>query len=268
MAVRYSRILEQDIRKTVRNYNAKIRRLEKTERDLVLPDRITINEIKESVDTRKQLNRKLKALERFTKRGAEDTVYIDGLKTSKYQVGEVQRELRRVKAQLTRQISIIEQTTPTIFGQKADATYKQMGSIQLNNLKTRRKSYDFGSFKKITSEKFKELQDKLRRDIAYLDYDKNIFMNNVVDNMIEKLAYKTGYDNNDKLNHLKQQLSRLSPDQFLKLYNTEEGIRAIVDYYPSIHSRKPEDIKDEVENLFNELDDNIEGIVNTYLNYA
>ena len=41
MAIRYDKKLNQEINKTIRNFNQKIARLEKTERDLILQSKIT-----------------------------------------------------------------------------------------------------------------------------------------------------------------------------------------------------------------------------------
>ena len=58
MAIRYDKKLNAEINRTIRNFNQKIARLEKEEREL-LPSKITKKQIKESVYTRNELNRKL-----------------------------------------------------------------------------------------------------------------------------------------------------------------------------------------------------------------
>ena len=67
MAIRYDKKLNQEINRTIKNFNQKIARLEKQEREL-LPSKITKKELKESVYTRTELQRKLKELQRFSKR--------------------------------------------------------------------------------------------------------------------------------------------------------------------------------------------------------
>ena len=41
MAIRYDKKINQEINRTIRNFNQKISRLEKEERNLILPEKIT-----------------------------------------------------------------------------------------------------------------------------------------------------------------------------------------------------------------------------------
>jgi hypothetical protein len=64
---------ERELKRLVKNFNAKIKRLEDKEPFLKdsRPKRISYKDLKENIATRKDLNRELKSIERFTKRGAE-----------------------------------------------------------------------------------------------------------------------------------------------------------------------------------------------------
>ena len=46
MAIRYDKKLNQEINKTIKNFNQKISRLEKSQRDLILPNKITKKRVK------------------------------------------------------------------------------------------------------------------------------------------------------------------------------------------------------------------------------
>ena len=105
MAIRYDAKLQNEIYNVVRNFNSKIKRLEKSERDLYLPDKISVKELKSSVNNRNELKRELKKLMSFSERGAENTV--EGLNISLYELRNLERESKRVKASLTRQINRI-----------------------------------------------------------------------------------------------------------------------------------------------------------------
>ena len=61
MAIRYDKSLNQEINRTIKNFNQKIARLEKQEREL-LPSKITKKDLKDSVYTRAELRRKLKEI--------------------------------------------------------------------------------------------------------------------------------------------------------------------------------------------------------------
>ena len=62
MAIRYDKKLNQEINRTIKNFNQKIARLEKQEREL-LPSKITKQELKNTSFTRAELLRKLKELQ-------------------------------------------------------------------------------------------------------------------------------------------------------------------------------------------------------------
>ena len=69
--------LDNEISRVIRNYNAKIRRLEKLNiPNLILPTKITKKELIKTSSSTKEIRRKLKSLSRFSKKGAENVWYI------------------------------------------------------------------------------------------------------------------------------------------------------------------------------------------------
>ena len=60
--IRYDKKLNNEIAKTIRNFNNKIRRLEKLGRDLDLPEKVTRKDLTSSSYTRKELKRKLERM--------------------------------------------------------------------------------------------------------------------------------------------------------------------------------------------------------------
>ena len=49
MAIRYDKKINQEINRTIKNFNQKIARLEKQQKDLILPDKITKKALKKAV---------------------------------------------------------------------------------------------------------------------------------------------------------------------------------------------------------------------------
>ena len=91
---------DQDaLRKAVKNFNAKITRLEKKDptQKSALPERVTVKQMRELIDTRQDLNRELNALRRFTRPGAEQLVEIPeheyNMKITKWQKEEMTRRV-------------------------------------------------------------------------------------------------------------------------------------------------------------------------------
>ena len=142
MAIRYDKKLNQEINKTIKNFNQKIARLEKQEKEL-LPEKITKKELKESVYTRTELQRKLKELQRFSKRGAEEVVKTSGgVKLTKYNLENIKRENARVKRNITREINRLKINKPKIFGKMQSSTFSEMGDTYYLNLVARRKALE------------------------------------------------------------------------------------------------------------------------------
>ena len=269
MAIRYDKKLNQEINRTIKNFNQKISRLEKSEQDLILPSKITKAELKESVYTRQELKRKLKQLRSYSIRGAEKTVKTEGgVNLSLYDLKNLQKESRRIKANLTREINKLRTTSPSVFGKKQASTFAQMGDQYYLNLQARRSALEKGKITKLKPEQLKQfitLLDKTNRNKTYYN---NIFKDNYL-KMLTDMGYFYGYDNK-KLGELQSKLSQLDSNNFLKLFREEKSIQAILDYYPNItvkpnkYGINPDDIREDVSNLYDALIDNIDDILVDY----
>ena len=265
MAIRYDKKLNQEINRTIKNFNQKIARLEKEEREL-LPSKITKKSLKSNVYTRTELRRKLKELQRFSKRGAEEVITTSGgVRLTKYELNEIKRENARVKRNITREINRLKVEKPKIFGKKQTSTYSEMGDHDFLNLVARRKALekDINKLSREEFERFTKLVEKTGRNQQYMN---NIFKENYFD-MLTKTAYYFDYDN-EKLAYLKDKLMKLQPNDFLKLFKEDKSVRAILDYYPvvtnSFNAINPDDIKEDVVNLYDNLINNIDEIVKDY----
>lgn len=265
MAIRYDEKINREINKTIKNFNQKIARLEKTERDLLLPSKITKKELKESVYTRTELKRKLKELQRFSKRGIEDTIETkSGLELSKYEYQNIKRESARLKRNVTREIHRMEISKPKIFGKEQATTFAQMGDTKYLNLKARRKALD-KSIDVLSNDELKRYKELLMKTSKNKTYMNTIFKNNYM-KMLTDLGYYYNY-NNDKLKKLEDKIKGLKSDDFLKLFENDKSIKAILDYYPIVSknsSINPDDVKEDVSNLYDALIDNIDEILENY----
>ena len=265
MAIRYDKKLNQEINRTIKNFNQKIARLEKEQKDL-LPSKITKKSLKSTVYTRSELQRKLKELQRFSKRGAEDIITTSGgVRLTKYELNEIKRENARVKRNITREINRVKTEKPKIFGKKQTSTFSEMGDQDFLNLVARRKALE-KDVNKLTREEFERFTKLVEKTGKNQQYMNNIFKENYFD-MLSKLAYYFDYDN-EKLTYLKDKLMSLQPNDFLKLFKEDKSIRAILDYYPivtnSFNAINPDDIKEDVTNLYDNLVNNIDEIVKDY----
>lgn len=121
---------QKELERVVRNFNAKITRLQKKDPSQILnslpkgmkvnknalPEKVTVKQMKELINTRQDLKRELNSLKRFSKKGAEkielvpDTDY--NLQVSKWQRKEMNRAVgivnrrRKDRLEMIRDVSV------------------------------------------------------------------------------------------------------------------------------------------------------------------
>lgn len=270
MAIRYDKKLNQEINRTIKNFNQKIARLEKQEKEL-LPSKITKKDLKNSVYSRTELQRKLKELQRFSKRGAEDIITTSGgIRLTKYELNEIKRENARVKRNITREINRLKVNKPKIFGKIQTSTFSEMGDTEYLNLVARRKALE-KDINKLSRDEFERLRKLIEKTGKNQQYMNSVFKENYFE-MLTDLAYYYGYDNN-KLMEMKKKLMKLKPNDFLRLFKEDKSIRAILDYYPIVTSNfdfnsgmyvNRMDYQEDIFNLYNALYENLDDILKDY----
>lgn len=270
MAIRYDKKLNQEINRTIKNFNQKIARLEKEKKEL-LPSKITKKDLKENVYTRTELYRKLKELQRFSNRGAEDIIATSGdVRLTLYDYQNIKRENARIKRNITREINRLRVSKPKVFGKIQSSTFSQMGDTDYLNLVARRKALekDINKLSRDELERFRKLIEKTGKSQQYMN---SIFKENYFE-MLTDLAYYYGYDNK-KLNEMKKKIMKLKPNDFLRLFKEDKSIRAILDYYPIVTSNfdfssgmyvNRMDYQEDVINLYDALYDNLDDILKDY----
>ena len=268
--IRYNKELISKINKTVRNYNAKIRRLEKQNPYLSLPEKITSKSLRNITGSRKELNRTLEGLKRFSKRGVEENIILSsGEIISKYELKELKRESARLQRNMTRRINELASTTPKVAGIKADYTYAEMGDMHLNNLITKRDTLKRMSKNIVKSGSFKNLKKLVENVRQKQEYQISIFRNNYMDKMMSFQAYAIGYDK-EKLNEMKAKINKLSDKDFLKFFDDEKLMQMIRDKYPESGQLTGENYfsyESEMNNIFDELYNNLDEMLKDYKSY-
>ena len=264
MAKLWTSKTNNELSKAVRNFNNKIKRLEKSERDLILPDKASVASIKREINNRWELNRKIKELKRYSTRGIEETITTDGgVKLSKYEYENIQKEQKRLYDKLGRTIKRIESITPTNFGIPEDVTYKQMGSQQLANLRARRENIGRRNINKLDMKSLKDLISLLKVTKAKEKYQSEVFRNNYMDKMLFGLGYYADYDS-EKMEYIRGKLNTLTDTQFMKAFENDLALQALRDYYPVIHKEQGSRTQYRINTMFDELYDNIDDIVLQY----
>ena len=122
MAIRYDSQLKAQIRKTVKSFNAKIRRLEaKGVSAALLPNKVSTKEIRAGIDNRKDLRKRLNQLGEFTSAGIVEETETGLLGTNElfmYRQGEANRAIEALQREYDK-INNIETRYPMMQGEYA-----------------------------------------------------------------------------------------------------------------------------------------------------
>lgn len=245
MAIRYDRGLQQEIRRTVANFNKKVSRLEKQGRELV-PDRIYTNELKNQFDNRRELKRRLRQLQQFSQRGVEEVIQTEaGRKTTKYQLAIDKQEKALSLRRLTMQRKRLERlTSPTdILRRNELSRVEDLTKIIKRDLT------------KINREQYKTFRANTSR---VLDYDGRI--NQFQENFFQIVTSEASYAGTAqyKLDYIHQKFSELSPDELLRLAKEDPEIQSLLMYSPTEGNYISRERMDEImDHIYTTLDQTI-----------
>ena len=266
MAYIISKDNERELKKAISKFNSKVKRLESVDREIDIPQKENISAIMERVSSKWDLNREIDRLERFTKRNAEELIQNKaGVVKSRWEFENLQREQKRLSARLLREIKRYGSIKPSEFGEESNFTYAQMGDERLSNLQDKQEAIASKSISKLDKQSLKDLESLINKTAAIYRRDKTTFYDSYLDGTLLNLSYQTGYDK-EKIEHIREKLTELTPAQFIKAFNTESGLKDIQDKYIISKEKgvKIEDIKDDVNNILDELYNNIDQIVEDY----
>ncbi len=148
--IRWQKNDSQELSKAVKNFNAKISRIEKKYPELknALPEKMQVGELKKLINTRQDLNRTINMLKRFTDKKNKISLREDGtyegieiygdynIKISKWQRIETNRMIGIINARRKKKYDALMEVQVTSRGQQQGYTVGQLGvgSIKLNDL--------------------------------------------------------------------------------------------------------------------------------------
>lgn len=121
--IRWSAADDAELKRVVKNFNAKLTRLEKKDptNKNALPERVSAAQLRDLIETRQDLNRELNALRRFSERGAEELVEVPendyNLKITKWQKKEMVRREVIVNQKRKRQLERVADIDMTSRGE-------------------------------------------------------------------------------------------------------------------------------------------------------
>lgn len=257
MAIRYDTKLKNKINRVVRNYNAKIRRLSGKGYDL--PSKIAVRTLKSSTRNRADLNRKLKNLQEFTKRGGEKNIMVKGRSIPQYRYKQIQRYRGLISRRLTAREEFNKSTYPTYGGIKEKFTIAEQFDEETRNIQAQREKLLNVDYLDMDSKNLSEYLLDLEsnaRTVNLTEWQKNYADILIDTGYVHGLSHK-------KLHELREKLLDLTPSQFDKLFKTESTIKQLVYYYNQINelgvdipytSKQHEDVVSVYDSLFNNID--------------
>lgn len=252
MAIRYDKKLENEINRTIKNFNQKISRLEKQERQL-LPKKISKKELKENVKNRRELRKELNKMRRFSKRGAEKIIKIGSdVEMTVYEYEEIKRRGRTMKSKLTKEINRMKTEKVKIGGREQATTFAKMGDQVFLNTVERREllNKNLKNMNKKQIEQYKKLLEKSETNYKYKN---TVFKDNYI-NMLLDNGYWINYDAK-KLEEIKKSLKNMNSTEFVKMFNEDKLVKSLTDYYMIMRGGKidVENVSDDIRYIYDTI---------------
>lgn len=219
--IKWTEADQKELARTVKNFNAKISRLEKKNPEIAnyLPERVTQKELKDLIKTRQDLNREINALQRFSRKGAEKIVEIPdtdyNIKTTKWQLTETNRRVGIINRARANRREMIENLDMSSRGEKLG--YKKrdagMGTANENQLKPMNVSTH-----KMTQTGWKIKWKSARKESSsvYWDDREQLLKDNYIKSIRENF-------NEDDVKDLIESIEKTPFDEFYKVFEAEGG---------------------------------------------
>lgn len=224
----------KELQRVVKNFNAKVARLEKKNPELynkntlpafydskhdMITNRISVRQLKELIHTRQDLKREINALKRFTKRGAEEIVDVPGdsyynLKITKWQRTETNRRLAIINRYRKDRREYLNNLDLTSGGKRLG--YKRgdlgMGSTEANSL-NKKEAYTYRQTPYELKLKFVSIFKESMFDYhAKQDY-------NTLENYLVAIERNFGPEGKEIIDGIKE----MDLDDFLDVFNSEDA---------------------------------------------
>lgn len=224
----------KELRRVVKNFNAKISRLEKKnpQHATKYPERVTVKELKELIETRQDFKREVNTLKRFSNKGAEQIIDVPdnkyNLKATKWQIQEMNRRLPKINKLREERLEMVKNLDMTSRGKKLGYKVGElgMGGVDENSLKPikaftpsmNRPDFNkrFKTLKKEHMSKFWDNKDKQMKE----NYLSGLLRN------YNDVRYA------DKVEAIQQAIEKMDFKEFYKIFKAEDGTFEIVSPQP------------------------------------
>lgn len=288
MAIRFDNSLNKEVESIVRRYNQKLRRLtQKLEREgeylVKLPEKVSVRVIKKEYDSRRALRKRLRELEKFTKRGSEELVELEsGLKITRYEEKLYKKYERGAKRRLEARLNELSQEYNRVLGKKQFlskaqarspeyiATERKLERLEKRKIRRKRGRKKKASEKEVEKSTSKTASGKVNKEQEEARKQKLIETRNKLIEQFEKeygfvqrtaktsrINYEFAnsfikmldflryhYDlDRTKVDTIIKIVGKLNAYDFSDLYYNERAIQALHNFYKHLLKQKKKDYK-------------------------
>lgn len=266
--VKLNKKLNQDILKTVRNYNAKIERLKKSGKtNVYIPKKIKVSDFK-TADTssefysynNQELRQHLRDLKRFLKRGNEEIIKTkSGVIIPKYEKEILQNRRRKVLRKLRNELEDYGRLHLSELGVPEPFSFKELGDLKYRNMLARKKYLEETNLSNITKKKLGYYRKFLSN---YSKPSKNdLWKANYIE--IARINGRSLGLDEETINNVVKNLDKLSAYEFKIAFDTDKHLQAIYDYYLAWKGGTvSEESISNAKDYYIELSENIEVVLN------
>lgn len=245
MAIRWNSQLKAELRKTVKSFNAKIRRLQqKGVTAALLPDMISSREIRQGITNRRDLEKRLAQLREFTSAGVVEKSEGGVMGTNElflYRVGEANKAVRAIQEEYNR-IEAIQTRYPMMKSEYQSNLESKMEYLSRDLRKLNIQQVQIFNKNLLTSE-----QKTIRDEQFYRNFNKMIFFN----------AYKASLPPS-LVARIAANVDKFTPSELLELYATEPTFRSVKEMYEMGKQEGQEKSDEEVEEEYEALAERME----------
>lgn len=231
--IRWTEADDKEVKRVVRNFNAKIDRLSKKDpqNKNALPDKISVGQIKELIDTRQDLKRELNSLKRFSVRGAEQLITIPdneyNLKATKWQIEDMSRRKGIVNRKRKKRLQEIEDTELYSGSEKLGYTRGQLGMGEQDKASLRPTN---AFTPKMTRDGFKKKHSMLRKESqsTYFDVKDEQLRQNYIAGLLRN------YNPNDpNIQEVVDAIENMSFKEFYQIWKSQDAPMEFASAYPN-----------------------------------
>ena len=266
--IRYDKNINSELVKAVRNYNAKISRLESKGVQTRL-EKVSLRTIRREVIDRKELVSYIKEMRKFGQRGVERIAFVDTYKhpITEYELLVAKNRQKRAIRLAEKKIEQAEKVTITTGGEKEIETL--MGTDYVSDLKANLQRLKEQKFAKTLSKSKKAKIVQASRSVLRSETRAKANQGNFFD--ILRQAAGFSQVPTSVVNHIESVLRKLDAVQWEMCRNGEQLIIALIEKYNMVQDAKAEHNKNELEslridiaNILNQLDGTVDEIFEYY----